>query len=477
QRPKERFEFVKDTVNKIATESKDLFDELGISLDTKPIEFNARVLDKPVCMGDDRKLFEPKPLSDWFFVSIAPHFDANHDSNVEDFISRLTAEAKRMGITVSKPFVKKVDYRGADTVKLVFEKIKSLPTLPPLVVFCIPYGDGTYHQIKHMADIDVGVMTQCMKISNLMVRSCVRNLLLKINGKLDGKNTMIRDTKPPVFTTGLMVIGADVTHPAPADRMFSSVAALVGSYDPQLTRYSAAIRVQKRSKEEMILAFKDMVVELLYAYKGVKANNQNLPTSLVVFRDGVSQGQFEHVLRHEHKQLLAACAAIDLNYKPKITFVVVQKRHNTRLMPQNPYDKDVSKVGNIPAGTVVDTKIVDPVLFEYYLCSHEGAIGTSRPAKYVVLHDDNGFTFDAIERLSYYLCHAYVRSTKSLSVPIPVMYAHLAAKRAKDHIIARNQHMKTLEKQYDGDDEHRVALELNARIKVNDSLRNHFYYC
>src|SRR6185437_13153397 len=111
----------------------DLFDELGISLDTKPIELNARVLDKPVCMGDDRKLFDAKPLSNWFFVSIAPNFAHNHESNVEDFISRLTGEAMRMGIIVSKPFIKKVDYRGPNTVSLVFEKIKNLPTLPPLV--------------------------------------------------------------------------------------------------------------------------------------------------------------------------------------------------------------------------------------------------------------------------------------------------------------------------------------------------------
>ena len=47
------------------------------------------------------------------------------------------------------------------------------------------------------------------------------------------------------------------------------------------------------------------------------------------------------------------------------------------------------KSGNIPAGTAVDVGITHPTEFDFYLCSHQGIQGTSRPTHYHVLWDDN----------------------------------------------------------------------------------------
>ena len=47
------------------------------------------------------------------------------------------------------------------------------------------------------------------------------------------------------------------------------------------------------------------------------------------------------------------------------------------------------KSGNIPAGTTVDIGITHPTEFDFYLCSHQGIQGTSRPSHYHVLWDDN----------------------------------------------------------------------------------------
>ena len=69
--------------------------------------------------------------------------------------------------------------------------------------------------------------------------------------------------------------------------------------------------------------------------------------------------------------------------------IVVGKRHHVRFFPKNQQDADRS--GNCPAGTVVDTEVVNPVEFDFYLQSHGGLLGTSRPAHYNVLYDENGF--------------------------------------------------------------------------------------
>ena len=58
-------------------------------------------------------------------------------------------------------------------------------------------------------------------------------------------------------------------------------------------------------------------------------------------------------------------------------------------------------------------------------------MGTSRPAKYVVLVDENKLSADDIQKATYWFCHLYPRCTKTASLPPTVWFAHLlvSAKR------------------------------------------------
>ncbi|KAI5440923.1 argonaute 5 [Lathyrus oleraceus] len=118
-----------------------------------------------------------------------------------------------------------------------------------------------------------------------------------------------------------------------------------------------------------------------------------------------------------------ACVSIEDGYLPKVTFVVVQKRHHTRLFPVNP--KETDRSGNIMPGTVVDTSICHPREFDFYLNSHAGIQGTSRPTHYHVLYDENKFTADQLQSLTNNLCYTYARCTRSVSIVPPAYYAHL----------------------------------------------------
>merc|ERR1712080_275196 len=119
------------------------------------------------------------------------------------------------------------------------------------------------------------------------------------------------------------------------------------------------------------------------------------------------------------------------DYKPAITYVVVQKRHHTRFFPEDGHK--YQKNNNALAGTVVDHGINHPTEGDFYLLSHEGIQGTSRPCHYQVLWDDSDMTADELETLAYYLCHLYSRCTRSVSYPTPTYYAHLVADRARRH--------------------------------------------
>ena len=74
---------------------------------------------------------------------------------------------------------------------------------------------------------------------------------------------------------------------------------------------------------------------------------------------------------------------------PGITLIAVQKRHHTRLFCMDKRDQS-GRAGNVPAGTTVDANITHPTENDFFLCSHQGIQGTSRPSYYKVIYP---FTF------------------------------------------------------------------------------------
>jgi len=235
-----------------------------------------------------------------------------------------------------------------------------------------------------------------------------------------------------------VVMGADVVHPAPNSEGRPSFTSVVGNVDTTASKYIATTRVQT-SRQEMIDDLDDMCQHILRMYGKYRVNVEKksaFPKRIIFYRDGVSEGQFKAVLDEEVPKIKAACKAVGMQEMPKLTVVVVGKRHHVRFFPTNEHNAD--KSGNCRAGTVVDTDISHPIEFDFYLQSHSGLLGTSRPAHYSVLLDENGFTSDALQQLSYALCHVYARSTRSVSIPAPVYYADIVCARAKNHYAPRS---------------------------------------
>ena len=186
--------------------------------------------------------------------------------------------------------------------------------------------------------------------------------------------------------------------------------------------------------EEMIHGMEEITEKLIQAF--LKRNKGKRPGRIIFYRDGVSEGQFLTVLNIELVAIRSACARIDPHWQPPITYIVAQKRHKTRLFPVNPKDS-VGKNQNVPPGTCVDHTITHPNEFSFFLASHEGIQGTTKPTNYHLLWDDipleSADYQDGMIKMTYYLCHVYARCERSVSYPAPTYYAHLAAFRARAH--------------------------------------------
>uniref|UniRef100_A0A1D1Z031 Protein argonaute 10 n=2 Tax=Magnoliopsida TaxID=3398 RepID=A0A1D1Z031_9ARAE len=321
-----------------------------------------------------------------------------------------------------------------------------------LLLAILPDNNGPlYGELKRICETDLGLISQCCLTKHVfkISKQYLANVALKINVKMGGRNTVLMDAIswriPLVSDIPTIIFGADVTHPENGEESSPSIAAVVASQDwPEITKYAGLVCAQPHRQELIQDLYKTwhdpvrgtvsggMIRDLLISFR--KATGHK-PLRIIFYRDGVSEGQFYQVLLYELDAIRKACASLEPNYQPPVTFVIVQKRHHTRLFPNNHKDRtSTDKSGNILPGTVVDSKICHPTEFDFYLCSHAGIQGTSRPAHYHVLWDENNFTADGMQTLTNNLCYTYARCTRSVSVVPPAYYAHLAAFRARFYV-------------------------------------------
>ena len=207
----------------------------------------------------------------------------------------------------------------------------------------------------------------------------------KVNAKLGGINMLVspgQELRPSqLFSKATIIFGGDVSHASPGSQA-SSIAALVGNTNRSCTQYVARLSAQANRKE-MIDDLKSMAREIMIEYfnaNGGASNPESRPERVLFYRDGVSESQFQAVLSDELPCLRQAFQSLgDGSYNPTITYIVAQKRHNTRLFVSNPQDGE-GRNKDVPAGTVVDTGRAVSLPFIFFWCRFPNAYLTSTEA-------------------------------------------------------------------------------------------------
>ncbi|KRZ00352.1 putative protein tag-76, partial [Trichinella zimbabwensis] len=390
--------------------------------------------------SNEFKFFESAYCESFGFVSFLP---PNTVSMLQEFCQQIVRTCRSTGIQMPDRPTFFEQAGKNDSVEMVLKRIADKCDKNSMrcnLVFVALFSPEQYAEVKFCGDITFGLITQCLlmrTINDVAVKksySTMLNIAMKINMKIGGINAkLLKDEVLDnyLYKNNTLVIGVDVVHPSAVETNLPSIAAVVGNVDISATKFHASVKIQP-AQQELITGFVDQFLERLVEYFDL---NGATPKHIIVFRDGVSQGQFMQVLEEELLALRRACKSFVSNYEPLITFIVVQKRHHVRFFCCDEFAAR-GRGRNIPAGTVIDRVVTSPDEYDFFLCSHHGIQGTSRPTRYYVLRDESNMDANTMQSITYYLCHLYGRCTRSVSIPAPVYFADLVCARAHYHVLA-----------------------------------------
>ncbi|KAF2853105.1 Piwi-domain-containing protein [Plenodomus tracheiphilus IPT5] len=404
----------------------------------------------PRQLGEQPFRVVSKPLGSWNTLVINSGNREAIDGGVAGIKFHLTAFRKTLGTyglnpgPIQEPLVIDIpfaDLQNKDLAKIQDTIMTSLRTgikVKPNFLFVLLPSDSAvlYDSIKFVCDCKLGLPNICNIGSKFSKEKgqmqYFANVAMKFNQKLGGVNHTVELKKMAPLDAQTILFGIDVTHPSPGSAETApSIAGVVASVDAVFSQYPASMRTQK-GRQEMVAELDEMIVERLKLWQ---ERNRGLPNKVIVYRDGVSEGQYRIVLEEEYpafKKAFDKLYGAEKNH-PKISIVMVGKRHHTRFYPTKEEDTD-GRTGNPKPGTIVDRGVTGEKLFDFFLLAHQGLQGTSKPAHYVVLRDDIKLGADQLQSLTHSLCYTFARATRSVSICPPAYYADLLCERGRSYL-------------------------------------------
>ena len=401
--------------------------EWGLYLEPDVIKFTGRILesecvffgkntkvtpslDRPVDWGSTvsrNALLRTPNLNHWFIL-----YCQKDTRCTQEFAGMFKNVTKVMGMNVRDPHM--ICLRDDKIETYVQALRKSIQQTANLMVIVFPTNrTDRYSAVKRVCCVEMPVASQVIMSRTISrgdkLKSITEKIALQVNCKLGGALWALA-----IPMDNCMICGIDVYH-AGNGQSKGSVAGFVASLDKLLTIWHSKICIQGKRQEIV-----DMLqMCLISAVKAYHRHNTRYPDRIIIYRDGVSDGQLEIVVKYEIKQLLAAFKAIEINYEPTLTVIIVQKRINTRI-----FEKSSSGLRNPSPGTIVDCYITKPDVYDFFLVSQNIRQGTVSPTRYIVIYDSRNMKPEHIQRLTYKLCHLYYNWPGTIKVPAPCQYAH-----------------------------------------------------
>ncbi|XP_023576705.1 piwi-like protein 3 [Octodon degus] len=344
-----------------------------------------------------------KSLSSWILL---------HTSDCVEQAEKLLKMLRRVGppmnITVKQAQMYEVDGDTSSYISTLQRRVKSNTDM----VLCVLPDDEKcrYDEIKKYLCIRCPVPSQCVIADTLVTDGKLMSIATKIaqqmNCKMGGALWKVN-----IGLQKTMFIGIDCFHDTVNQQ--KSIAGFVSSTNEESTQWYSQCVFQETGQELVDGLSNCLEAALDSWFKNV----HHQPDSVVVYRDGVGDGQLQALIDHEIPQLLRHLTKHEI----KLTFIVVKKRINTRFFQVD------GKFRNPPAGTVIDKVLTRWEWYDFYIVSQSTRHGTVNPTHYNVIYDTVCFEPDKVQCLTYKLCHMCYNFAGTIRVPAPCHYAHKLA--------------------------------------------------
>ena len=161
-------------------------------------------------------------------------------------------------------------------------------------------------------------------------------------------------------------------------------------------QYCAHISCQNE-RRELHQNLTEAVEELLKCFKKI---NSCLPSNIIVYRDGVGEGNFDDVLKVElvsiREAVENASSYCGESAVIPVAIVICQKRHNSRFAyTPNGNGSSANEFINLCPGACIDAagglhSVTSRESNEFYINSHVAIQGTAKPCRYTLLYDQIG---------------------------------------------------------------------------------------
>lgn len=413
--------------------SADTLVQWNLTLSNKLITVNARVLPEEILHGDKKQypsgknanwtlnmrsspMFSRAQISCW--VLVTPH---QYSSNVGQFTNTLLEVAHGMGFNLQRPKIVELPNTNIRTYSVELDK--AINTLNPAFILCVivSFRKDIYNMIKRQLCVTRAVLSQVVLSKHVLKidKSVCTKIAIQINCKLGGAPWRV-----VIPEQGMMIVGFDVCHDK--QNKNKSYGAFIATMNDTHTKYFSCVE-KHESGQEISTYFSTSISKALNKYR---EKNQKLPNTIVIYRDGVGDGQLTYVHKIEVEMVQKTCKEFYGEKRVGLAFIIVKKRISTRFFCKTVGRNDYQ---NPPAGTVIDNSVTDPTMYDFYLVPQHVTRGTVTPTHYNVILDTlnetatKPITPAVIQKLTYKLTHMYYNWSGTVRVPSLCQLAHKLA--------------------------------------------------
>lgn len=279
--------------------------------------------------------------------------------------------------------------------------------------------------VTHRTVSEVVNENKHITLTNILLKTNIKNRGLNYKAVLDTSRLCVS------FNQGQSLVFAyDVSHPGELDSMlsqnqkearvvgeFPSVVGIVANVLQEPASFVESFFYQQSRKEEVMTPL--FVAHIKKMLDALIKNGRDLPPTVIILRDGVSEGQFNMVVYKELPLIKKACREFRPTWSPKFLVVIVTKRHRKRFLD--------SKLVNAPVGSFVTDKVVRPDCIEFFMACHRTINFTTKFVQVAVIHNEINVTTQELMAFLHLLCYDHQIINSPVSLPTPIYKADDAA--------------------------------------------------